>query len=219
MRVEKNNDYRNTENCPILVDVALKKCALESRIQKEHRRAKIMYNYVHDKQAAYFAPFSKIYNSKCAYCGVMIGIIDIRMFEVDHFVCEDAFPNNTAGRSEAGKVSNLVLSCYSCNRGKGKLAIDGKYKKILNPDEGAIAKVFMRDENYYIKIRPDYTGNYIVTNFYDKLLLGSEFRRLDYLLMEIENLISMQRSHNSSIAEKLEQCFSRLIVKRNKTLV
>lgn len=60
MRVEKDNNYRNTENCPVLVDAALKKRALKSRIQKEHRRAKIMYNYVHDKQAAYFAPFLKI---------------------------------------------------------------------------------------------------------------------------------------------------------------
>lgn len=219
MRVEKNNDYRNTEKCPILIDVALKKCELESMIRKEHLRAKIMYNFIHNKQGDYFVPFLKVYNSKCAYCGVRIGIIDIRMFEVDHFICEDAFPDNTAGRSEAGKVSNLVLSCYSCNRGKGKLAIDGKYQEILNPDNGAIANVFMRDDNYYIEIRPQYTGDCIVEDFYDRLLLGSEFRRLDYLLMEIENLISMQRFYNSSITEKLELCFSRLIVKRNKTLV
>lgn len=219
MHAEKNRDYRNTDSCPVLADVALKKSALEGTIRKDHKRAKIMYNYVHDKQDAYFKPFSEIYNSKCAYCGVLIGIIDIRMFEVDHFVCEDVFSDDTTGRSEAGKVSNLVLSCYSCNRGKGKLVIDGEYKKTLNPDDGSIAKVFARDNNYYIRIQPDYTEDHVIADFYEKLLLGSEFRRLDYLLLEIKNLISVQRLHNPIMAEKLEQCFSRLIVKRNKTLV
>lgn len=217
MCTEKNKDYRNTDTCPVLTDVARKKSALEDNIRKDHNRAKIMYNYVHDKQAAYFKPFSEIYNSKCAYCGILIGIIDIRMFEVDHFVCEDVFSNDTSGRSEAGKVSNLVLSCYSCNRGKGKLIIDGDYKKALNPDDNSIAKVFVRDDNYYIKIKPGYTRDHVIEDFYERLLLGSEFRRLDYLLLEIKKLI--QRLHNPIIAQKLEQCFSRLVVKRNKTLI
>lgn len=217
MCTKKNKDYRNTDTCPVLTDVALKKSALEGKIRKDHKRAKIMYNYVHDKRAAYFKAFSEIYNSKCAYCGVLIGIIDIRMFEVDHFVCEDVFSNDTTGRSEAGKVNNLVLSCYSCNRGKGKLVIDGQYKKTLNPDDNAIAKVFMRDDNYYIKIQSVYAGDHIIADFYERLLLGSEFRRLDYLLLEINNLI--QRLHDPITAQKLEQCFGKLVVKRNKTLI
>lgn len=217
MCMEKTKDYRNTDTCPVLTDVALKKSALEDKIRKDHNRAKIMYNYVHDKRATYFKFFSEIYNSKCAYCGILIGIIDIRMFEVDHFVCEDVFSNDTTGRSEAGKVSNLVLSCYSCNRGKGKLIIDGGYKKILNPDDNSIAKVFVRDDNYYIRIQPGHAGDHVIEDFYERLLLGSEFRRLDYLLLEVEELI--QRLHNPIIVQKLEQCFSKLVVKRNKTLI
>ena len=89
MLTDTNKDYRNTTNCPVLVDVALKKCALERKIQQDHKRAKIMYNFVHDKQDVYFKPFSEIYNCKCAYCGAWIGISDIRLFEVDHFICED----------------------------------------------------------------------------------------------------------------------------------
>lgn len=219
MHVEKDKDYRNTDGCLVLTDVALKKDELEREIRKKHTRAKIMYNFVHDKQADYFKPFSEIYNRKCAYCGVLIGIIDIRMFEVDHFVCEDAFSDNITGRSIAGKVSNLVLSCYSCNRGKGKLVFGEEYKKTLNPDDNSIAKVFVRDDNYYIKIQPDYTADHVIADFYERLLFGSEFRRLDYLLMEIKNLISVQSSHNPYLAKKLEQCFSRLVVKRNKTLI
>ncbi len=213
-----NRDYRNTEYCPILANVAFKKSVLEDKIRREHRKARIMYNCIHNKEDAYFKPFSEIYNRKCAYCGVLIGIIDIHMFEVDHFVCEGSFPDNIDGRSEAGKVSNLVLSCYSCNRGKGKLVISGKYKKALNPDDNSIAKVFFRDDDYYIKIQPDYIGDPIITDFYERLLLGSEFRRLDYLLLEIKNFISVQRLRNPVVADSLEQCFSRLIVKRNETL-
>lgn len=56
---------------------------------------------------------------------------DIHIFEVDHFGCEDAFSDGTTGRSEDGKVSNLVLSCYSCNRVKGKLVNAGEYKNDL----------------------------------------------------------------------------------------
>lgn len=82
MLTDTNKDYRNTTNCPVLVDVALKKCALERKIQQDHKRAKIMYNFVHDKQDVYFKPFSEIYNCKCAYCGAWIGISDIRLFEV-----------------------------------------------------------------------------------------------------------------------------------------
>lgn len=76
MLTDTNKDYRNTTNCPVLVDVALKKCALERKIHQDHKRAKIMYNFVHDKQDVYFKPFSEIYNCKCAYCGAWIGISD-----------------------------------------------------------------------------------------------------------------------------------------------
>ena len=219
MPTDTNKDYRNTTNCPVLVDITSKKNDLEDKIKKDHKRAKIMYNFVHDKQDAYFKIFSEIYNGKCAYCGASIGISDIRLFEVDHFICEDSFSKDTKGRSEAGKVSNLVLACYSCNRGKGNLMIDKKHQRILNPDDGSIAQVFDRSEDYYIQIRPDYSEDPLIVDFYQKLLLDSEFRRLDYLLLELKNFISTQRTSNPTVAAKLEQCLGTLILKRNKTLI
>ena len=120
---------------------------------------------------------------------------------------------------EAGKVSNLMLACYSCNRGKTDLIIDEDHLKTLNPDDGSIAQVFDRSEDYYIRIRPDYAEDPLIVDFYQKLLLGSEFRRLDYLLLEIKNFISTQRTSNPTVAAKLEQCFGALILKRNKTLI
>ena len=136
-----------------------------------------------------------------------------------NFLGHYAFSKDTAGRSEAGKVSNLVLACYSCNRGKGKLMIDEDHQGTLNPDDGSIAQVFDRNEDYYICIRPDYAEDQVVVDFYQKLLLGSEFRRLDYLLLEIKNFISTQRTSTPTVAEKLEQCLGALIMKRNKTLI
>lgn len=219
MPTDTDKDYRNTTDCPVLTNIAHKKSALEAKIRADHPRAKIMYNYVRKKRDIYFTPFSEIYNYKCAYCGVLMGIADIRLFEVDHFICEDSFPDSIEGRSEAGKVSNLVLACYSCNRGKTDLIIDEDHLKILNPDDSSIAQVFDRSEDYYIQIQPDYAEDPLIVDFYQKLLLGSEFRRLDYLLLEIKNFISTQRTTNPTIAAKLEQCLGMLLPKRNKTLI
>lgn len=82
--------------------------------------------------------------------------------------------------------------------------IDEDHQGTLNPDDGSIAQVFDRNEDYYICIRPDYAEDQVVVDFYQKLLLGSEFRRLDYLLLEIKNFISTQRTSNPTVAEKLE---------------
>ena len=46
MLTDTNKDYRNTTNCPVLVDVALKKCALERKIQQDHKRAKRLWPYL-----------------------------------------------------------------------------------------------------------------------------------------------------------------------------
>ena len=130
MLTDTNKDYRNTTNCPVLVDVALKKCALERKIQQDHKRAKIMYNFVHDKQDVYFKPFSEIYNCKCAYCGAWIGISDIRLFEVDHFICEDAFLADLYSTAFFTMPVEKVME-YAENNKKMKVLIVDKDMKIL----------------------------------------------------------------------------------------
>lgn len=219
MRVGKAKDYRNANGCPALVDVAGKKDALESKIRDEHKRVQIIYNSIRDKHGEYFDIFSKIYNCKCAYCGISVGIIDMRLFEVDHFVCEASFPNDIHGRAISGKASNLVFSCYSCNRGKGNLLIDEGHRRLLNPDNGSIANVFFRDDDYYIRIKKDFCDDQTIEDFYQSLMFGSEFRRLDYLLLEIKHLIVRQRPQNACLADKLEQCMGLMLLKRNSTLI
>ena len=212
-----NKDFRNTDACPQLVDVVLKKNNLENKIRRERKRVRIIYNSIRDKQSEYFKEFAQIYNNKCAYCGALLGIIDIRLFEIDHFICEADFTNDTVGRIEAGKAENLVFSCYSCNRGKGSLHIDEEHRIMLNPDDCSIADVFFRDADYYFRIKDDFNNDEQVRLFYNSLTLGSESRRIDYLLLEIKNLIHKKK--NTELANRLEQCMGLLLLKKNNTLL
>lgn len=212
-----NKDFRNTDACPQLVDVVLKKNNLENKIRRERKRVRIIYNSIRDKQREYFKEFAQIYNNKCAYCGASLGIIDIRLFEIDHFICEAEFTNDTVGRIEAGKAENLVFSCYLCNRGKGSLHIDEEHRIMLNPDDCSITDVFFRDADYYIRIKGGFNNDEQVRLFYDSLTLGCESRRIDYLLLEIKNLIHKQK--NTELANRLEQCMGLLLLKKNNTLL
>jgi len=208
-------DYRNTDKCHPLSDVSIKKNTLCSEIKAKYRKLKIMYRYVRDKNKEYFKKFAEIYNYKCAYCGAILKFTDIRLLEVDHFICESKFPKNTEGRAEAGKIENLIFSCYSCNRGKHGLHIEAEHQSILYPDDNSIAAIFCRSEDYYIKINDAYSDNAFISQFYEKLSLGNEARRIDYLLLEMHNFISELQSYNPELASKLEQCKGRLLEKKN----
>lgn len=218
MAVGISKDYRNTDKCAALSEVSTKKSRLDVKIRQKHSRTKIMYNRINEKQGEYFIEFSEIYNYKCAYCGAAHKFTDIRLFEVDHFVCEAAFSDDTAGRTEAGRIENLTFSCYSCNRGKGQLHIDADHQSVLNPDDNSIASVFYRSEDYYIEIDKEHLEDSLVKQFYEKLLLGSEARRLDFLLLEMDNFIGKLQASNKELADKLEQCMCRLMQKKNYTL-
>ena len=178
------NDYRNTEYCPILENVKDKKKVLEEKIRADHPRQKIMYNKIHDRNTTFNKEFCSIYNYKCAYCGVSMDILSATLFEVDHFVAESLFDD----KEKAGKVDNLVLACYQCNRNKKAFEIDGEHIEKLNTDEGEIANVFFRDNKYYIRIRDNYIEDEAIKGFYNQLQLGNQTRRLDYLLINMQGL-------------------------------
>lgn len=213
------SDYRNSEQCHSLADVATKKKELDKRIRAAHSRTKIIYNQINDKSGDYFKDFANIYNFKCAYCGAALKFTDGRLFEVDHYVCESAFTNDTAGRAEAGKIDNLAFSCYSCNRGKGSLHIKNGYLSMLNPDDNSISNVFFRDEMYYIRPNNDYCEDAFIQSFYEELMLGSEFRRLDFLLLEMDALVKKIKVSNEELANKLEQCMASLQQKKNAAFI
>lgn len=207
-------DYRTSSGKLAYEDVRERKINLEQLIHQEHPRQKITYNAISNKLSSYYVEFCEIYNNRCAYCGVPVGIIDSQMFEIDHFKCESSYPSTTEGRSAAGKINNLVFSCRNCNRGKKDLIIENRYKKLLNPDDNSITRVFYRSEDYSIRIVDEYKDNRIICNFYKQLNLGSQLKRLDFLLLSLRDMAE-DNFVDSNFSQQLEVCFSLLLRKRN----
>lgn len=204
-------DYRNTRYCKQLENLKEKKKVLNDKICKEHPRVKIMYNQVSDNKGVYKAPFMEMYNYKCCYCGNSITNISAIHFEVDHYICESSFDT----KEEAGKIENLVLACYDCNRPKSSLLIEGEYVRKLNPDFEEITDVFYRDDDYYIKISEDFEKDDFINKFYEQLNLGYQARRLDFLLMNMRGLCD--KLEGQPHAEKLNMILTKLKEKRNLT--
>jgi len=201
--------------CKPLIGVQSKKNALETAIIMSHPNQKIMYNKIHQKKNDYFTRFAEIYNFKCAYCGVSSKFQSIDLFEIDHYVCEKAFEDSPAGRAEAGRAENLVFSCYACNRNKGSLHITEEYLNLLNPDDNSIASIFNREVDYSISINPEYSNDAFINSFFEKLMLGAEFRRLDYLLLELISHEYKMREHNVKAANEISAKIVQILEKRN----
>ncbi|RGO01289.1 MULTISPECIES: HNH endonuclease [Megamonas] len=214
------DDYRSTKRSKILKHVFQKKENLECEIREKHPRSSL-YKNISNKKDIYFKKFAEIYNYKCAYCGISSEIKGLISFEVDHFKCKSSFSDEEGGEREADKLSNLVLSCQPCNRKKREIVIDGQYKELLNIDNNKIKNIFYRDENYYIRISEKYVKNEFINSFYKKICFDADFRRLDYLLLEMNELIEClneKKEINDTIGNELKNCFIKLIKKRNNFL-
>lgn len=206
----KSRDYRNTDYCPEFSDIQDRKAKLNEVITIEHPKVKIIYNQIKNKKGEYNKTFLDIYNHKCGYCGASQKILSADLYEVDHFVCSSLYAGDN---EQAGRIQNLIVSCRRCNRKKKDFLISGKYKCILNPDDGSISKVFFRDEGYYIRISKEYLNDDLIKAFYNKLELGSQVRRLDYLLMSMDGLNDKIRGTEEG--RILAQCIVDLLKKRN----
>lgn len=202
------NDYRNTIYCSALEEIQQKKQKLKEDINTKYPRTKVLYNKIRPKDGEYISEFMKIYNHKCAYCGVSIKIIPLDLFEVDHYIYEKSFDTT----EEAGQVENLVLTCSKCNRAKGKYHIKNKYVDLLNTDNGNISKVFKRDDDYYIRIEEEFDEDEKIISFYEKLKLKYQVRRLDYLLMSMKGLYETIKDRPES--SKLGMCILEIENKR-----
>lgn len=196
-------------------NIEQKKAELTRNIHKEHSNQKIDYNSIKNRKSHFYEDFCIIYNWSCAYCGARRGIIDSQLFEIDHYICQSAFPKSTEGRAKAGEVNNLVLACHDCNRRKSDFKLEGKYGILLNPDNNAIAKIFYRSDDYYIKVADEYKSDQIICQFYAQLNLGSELKRLDYLLLNVKELEDQQSKVDRIVSDKLDKIFSCLLKKRN----
>lgn len=210
-------DYRNSEYCPKLSKVDEEKKTLELLIQKESPKTQIIYNKVRNRKEKYNSMFAGIYNYKCGYCGCLCGLLPLESFEVDHFINEASFPKTTAGRIEAGRMTNLVWSCITCNRGKTNVTVAGSYINLLNPDLNNITSVFERNHEYYIKITDAYKEDGFINEFYEKLCLGYERRRIDYMLLELEGMYEEEKDPDKKA--QLGESLLRLTQKRNRASI
>ena len=208
MNIQDNNeqlDYRTVDNNFMLGQTAEKKEKLKEQIKKLQPKTKILYNVISDKQNKnnFFKDFADIYHRKCAYCGTSVFIQPLENYEVDHYICESSFLNNTKGRITAGKIENLVLSCRNCNRFKSNLLIKNDYVKLLNPDDNSICNIFYRDTEFNIRIKDKFIKDEFINEFYDKLNLANEFRRIDYLILQQQHLLETLRG-TKKITKKIE---------------
>ena len=176
----------------------------------QHPRAKDIHAYVSKNEGTYKKDFIKIYNGKCAYCGTSIKIIPKTMFEIDHFIPQsaDCFVNKAA----AGDISNIVLSCQTCNHNKSDFLIEPEIRSLLHPDHDGIRNAFFRDELYYIRVVDGQPSE--VTDFYSQLELDRQICRLDYLLLNMKGLYA-KIADRPEIHNLLGEAISLLSEKRN----
>ena len=107
-----------------------------------------------------------------------------------------------------------MLSCKKCNRAKKDFIWDEVYSSKFNVDDGSITELFYRDKNYYIKVENKFITDKTICEFYRKLKLDEEIRRLDFLLM---NMYGFSKKHSSDrISEKISKCVVLLQQKRNE---
>lgn len=205
-------DYRRTKYCPMLVDVKEKKEKVEALVKAEHPYAQDMHTYISNNSEKFKLEFLKVYNGKCAYCGVSVDLIKKNDFEIDHFLYEKAPKFKT--KKDAGYIENLVLACHDCNHNKSSFWIEESYFDKLYPDGEEIKNIFIRDEQYCICINELYTDDPYINDFYNKVRLGSELHRLDYLLM---NIIGLQKQcqENTELYSRLGKIKDTIIEKRN----
>lgn len=111
-------------------------------------------------------------------------------------------------------IDKILLSCHDCNHNKNSFWIEKEEMDTLNPDGEKIKNVFIRDDKYYIRINDEFKENTTIEGFYNKLCLGSELHRLDYLIM---NIIGLQRSceDNSDLYVGLGKILDTIREKRN----
>ena len=62
-------------------------------------------------------------------------------------------------------------------------------ENILHPDMLYLHDIFVRDADFYIVVSDKYKNNKNINNFYDQLKFNSDKRRIDFMIMYIDELI------------------------------
>ena len=135
------------------------------------------------------------------------------MFQIDHFKYQKSKCFH-GSKAEAGKIENLVLACQFCNHRKSAFEISESGYDSLYPDLDGIKSTFVRDEQYYIRISDEKQMDSEIVSFYNKLQLGAEIHRVDYLLMSMIGLYNKMNKQGFNYSDLL-MAIERLKEKRN----
>lgn len=205
------NDYRETKFCRgTYRSIKPRKDKLLEKIKNQHPKIENIYKIVSPRKSDFHSDFMSIYSYKCAYCGVSIDLISKSSFEIDHIVNKksDFFKKHPG--ENPNSIKNLALACRTCNGNKLDFDLSSKGTFQLHPDDSNISQVFVRDEKYYIRIAKEYSTEPLVKAFYNKLQLGSEIHRLDYILMSLHELRKLKPE-----ITYIDKAIVRLTQKRN----
>ena len=161
---------------------------LMKTIRETHSRTDDIYNVV-SRDFKFKKLFAQAFGNRCAYCGLLVEIGSLHSFQVDHIIASDVLKKGNRHKPDHS-LKNLALSCQSCNNRKNNLDFTLSELKGLHPYKQKIKKIFYRDDDFYIKIS-DTEHNEKIQEFYDKLLLGTQLKRVDYLLMCLHDLANL----------------------------
>lgn len=207
-------DYRRTKYCPSLNGIQKRKDMVKQNVLRDHPRAKDMHTYISDNDTKYKREFINAYHYKCAYCGVSWDLIPKGMLEIDHFVNQES--ERFASKKDAGTMDNLVLACHDCNHSKSDFAITEENEDDLNPDKENIMKYLCRDNMFYIMTTDAGKQKQSIIDFYDKLHLGSEIHRIDYLVM---SMIGLQKALKFRGVDNTELSYAINLLKTKRNIM
>lgn len=201
------SDYRCTKYCSTFENVLVRRNEFKIKFIESHTKCTHHFNLISKKDGKEKIQFLNLFGDKCVYCGTSLSLISIDAFEIDHFV-----PKGSFSKSEvviADSIDNLVPACQVCNRKKSNFLFEDN--RIINVENG-INRIFYRDSNYYIQISDEYKDNEVIKKFYNDLLLGTQMRRIDYLLLNIEGLAKK----NTKYSKELNNIFTLILKKKNR---
>ncbi|MFS3915509.1 HNH endonuclease [Bacillus australimaris] len=208
-------DYRNTSYKQFDFSLREKKVSFIENFKLDYPKAWNIYNYVNRKGEVYNIKFREMYHDKCVYCGVSIQVINSSNFEVDHVIPKSVLKLERGyDAKEIHGINNLVNSCQMCNRGKEDFLCDIENLETLHPDYNKLPTIFNRRSDYSIEINNEYKDISLIKEFYKKLKLNNQLRRLDYLLMEMKDFCD--RYEGEQIINELEKLILRIENKRRR---
>jgi len=189
------NDYRCACDWQLYPSVAEIHERKKSFVTSHTDHSNDWYRYVKDHKDDFFS----VYDSKCVYCGVSLGIVIRSQFEIDHFVCQ------ATNKPCVNELSNLVLACRKCNNSKRQYVIPNDKRELFHPDNGHLPELFCREKDYSVSVQQRYVNDGDVNEFYRVLKLDSILRRLDFLSMKIDMWV--KKYSNGNMNDKILYCY------------